>query len=169
MALIMLMATFRLGRAHGAGYPAGFSTLPRLPPARTPPLDVSRRPQLALLRAGELLRVLRPVLYCAAVRRLGRRAWTPWLLSLALDAASLAVLQQVPCNAEEQEELRRRRAAMALHLLFTPAWEAGLRRPLEALRASAGAPPSPFVGLLADKVLELLDSCASMHAYTSSF
>jgi hypothetical protein len=41
-----------------------------------------------LLVAGELLHVLRPLLYVAALRRGGRRSWGPWALSLALELAS---------------------------------------------------------------------------------
>jgi hypothetical protein len=41
--------------------------------------------QRALLLAGESLRILRPVVYCLAVRRCGRGSWRPWLASLAMD------------------------------------------------------------------------------------
>jgi peroxin-16 len=45
-------------------------------------LEVRRR---RLLLAGEALRVLRPVVYCLAASRYGRRSWKPWLASLAMD------------------------------------------------------------------------------------
>ena len=41
--------------------------------------------------AAELVHVLRPVVYAALLRKWGRRAWTPWITSLGLDAASLAL------------------------------------------------------------------------------
>ena len=41
-----------------------------------------------LIIAGELVHVLRPLCYVAALRRCGRRSWTPWVLSLVLELAS---------------------------------------------------------------------------------
>ncbi|KAH7624487.1 hypothetical protein Ndes2526B_g00686 [Nannochloris sp. 'desiccata'] len=41
-----------------------------------------------LIILGELLHILRPVLYVAALRRWGRRSWKPWTLSLALELGS---------------------------------------------------------------------------------
>lgn len=41
-----------------------------------------------LIILGELLHILRPVLYVAALRRWGRRSWKPWSLSLALELGS---------------------------------------------------------------------------------
>lgn len=41
-----------------------------------------------LIIAGELVHVLRPLLYVAALRRWGRRSWTPWVVSLVVELAS---------------------------------------------------------------------------------
>jgi hypothetical protein len=41
-----------------------------------------------LIVLGELLHILRPVLYVAALRRWGRRSWKPWTLSVALEVGS---------------------------------------------------------------------------------
>jgi hypothetical protein len=41
-----------------------------------------------LIILGELLHILRPVLYVAALRRWGRRSWKPWTLSLAIELGS---------------------------------------------------------------------------------
>ena len=41
-----------------------------------------------LVIAGELLHILRPVLYVAALRRWGRRSWKPWLISLTVELMS---------------------------------------------------------------------------------
>ena len=59
----------------------------RVAPLRTPftwTLSPARQ-QRAFLLTGESLRILRPVVYCLAVRRLGRRSWKPWLAALAMD------------------------------------------------------------------------------------
>jgi Peroxisomal membrane protein (Pex16) len=41
-----------------------------------------------LIILGELIHILRPLLYVAALRRWGRRSWKPWTLSLALEVGS---------------------------------------------------------------------------------
>ena len=77
------LAAFRAARTNAAGYPS-CPPLPRVPltPALPPPLRRAR----ATLVTGEVLRLLRPVVYCLAVRRYGRRSWTPWAVALSLDA-----------------------------------------------------------------------------------
>lgn len=46
----------------------------------------------ALLVCSEVLHVVRPVVYALALRRWGKQSWKPWLASLSLDVASLALL-----------------------------------------------------------------------------
>lgn len=44
------------------------------------------------LVVGEVLLILRPLLYVLLIRRYGLRSWLPWLLSLAFDATGMTVL-----------------------------------------------------------------------------
>jgi peroxin-16 len=52
---------------------------------------MSRQAALAdrLVYIGELLHILRPVVYALALRRWGRVSWKPWVLSLAVDLTSI--------------------------------------------------------------------------------
>lgn len=50
-----------------------------------------RRFARRLLLCGELLAILRPLIYVALLRRWGRRSWIPWLGSLAAELLSRAV------------------------------------------------------------------------------
>jgi peroxin-16 len=92
------LAAFRRGRALTAcSGPAALTGAPAMPRmlACAPPLAPAVRLHVAspgearherqLLLAGESLRILRPVVYCLAVRRFGRRSWKAWLASLAMD------------------------------------------------------------------------------------
>eukprot|EP00898_Chlorokybus_atmophyticus_P008827 jgi/Chlat1/8946/Chrsp94S08252 len=45
-----------------------------------------------LVLAGEVLHIVRPLVYALAIRRYGLRSWKPWLLSMAFNAASDAAL-----------------------------------------------------------------------------
>jgi peroxin-16 len=163
--VLRALSSFRSGRACAVGYPPACLLAPS-PPMHASSLAAQRR-VIALLYAGETLRALRPVVYCAAVRRMGRRSWRPWLLSLAMDTASLALLQRAaPRSAAEQEELRRRKASLALYVLFSPAYEAVLQPPLrEIAHAGSGV---PLLGSLLDRGNELLDSVLAMHCYTTA-
>ena len=92
------LAAFRSGRA--------LSVAPVIPvlgcsPAVVRPqaaamLEVHRRRQLL---AGESLRLLRPVVYCLAASRHGRRSWRPWLASLVMDIARFVHAARRCCHA----------------------------------------------------------------------
>ncbi|KAF7722806.1 Peroxisomal membrane protein pex16 [Apophysomyces ossiformis] len=45
-------------------------------------------------RFGEILYILRPLIYVLAILRYGQRSWRPWLLSLAVELASQAALRK---------------------------------------------------------------------------
>lgn len=78
------LAAFRDGRALSVCRvaPALGCSPAAVRPEAAAVLEVRRR---RMILAGESLRVLRPVVYCLAASRYGRRSWKPWLASLALD------------------------------------------------------------------------------------
>eukprot|EP00850_Spirogloea_muscicola_P016085 SM000128S26218 [mRNA] locus=s128:106389:108151:- [translate_table: standard] len=139
----------------------------------------------ACLVAAELLHILRPVVYVLAIRRLGRASWRPWLLSLAVDLASLALLERAAvtttaasapvlpgrlalpgaATSPQKEEVRRRRMLLLLYLFRTPCFDAVARRPLESVERSLK--PIPLVGLLAERAMELLLGVQQFYFYTS--
>ncbi|RWW07934.1 hypothetical protein GW17_00028653 [Ensete ventricosum] len=45
-----------------------------------------------LFLTGEVLSVLRPLIYVLFIRRYGIRSWKPWLISLAMDLAGMSLL-----------------------------------------------------------------------------
>ena len=78
------LEAFRTGRALSICRvaPALGCSPAALRPQAAAMLEVHRRRQLL---AGESLRLLRPVVYCLAASRYGRRSWKPWLASLLMD------------------------------------------------------------------------------------
>ena len=158
------LAAFRASRTSVAGYPA-CAPLPRVPQSTGLPPQLQRA--RATLVAGEAVRILRPVVYCLAVRRYGRRSWTPWALALSMDMASDALLQRVPAlNGEEREELHLRRVLLVYYLLFSPAYEAGIQQGMRGCeRALARV---PLLGSLAERMRDTLDGVATFHTYTTS-
>lgn len=57
-----------------------------------PEVSPSERVARSLLSAGEILYVFRPLIYVLAMRKWGAKKWKPWLLSLGVDAASMALI-----------------------------------------------------------------------------
>jgi hypothetical protein len=57
-----------------------------------PEVSPSERVARSLLSAGEILYVFRPLIYVLAMRKWGSKKWKPWLLSLGVDAASMALI-----------------------------------------------------------------------------
>lgn len=49
----------------------------------------------ALFLIGEVLFIIRPLIYVLFIRKYGTRSWTPWFLSLAIDSISNSILSLV--------------------------------------------------------------------------
>ena len=95
------LAAFRDGRALSVRRPApvlGCSPAVLRPQAAAL-LEVRRR---RMLLVGEALRVLRPVVYCLAASRYGRRSWKPWVASLAMDLSRCVHTTQRRCDARSR-------------------------------------------------------------------
>ncbi|KAJ2724270.1 hypothetical protein GGI07_002043 [Coemansia sp. Benny D115] len=82
----------------------------------------------ALGLAGELLFILRPVVYVLAMRQVGRRDWRPWALSLLIELASRQMVRtdlhggkrdSGDCTVEK-DELGRRKWLLLYYLLRSP-------------------------------------------------
>ena len=150
------LAAFRSGRAVAVSRAApalGCSPAVGRPQVAAM-LEVHRRRQLL---AGESLRLLRPVVYCLAASRYGRRSWKPWLASLVMDLArfvhaarhcchapradvstcSDSLLSRAALTAEERAELQRRRTLLAYYVLFSPAYEVRRRANAQLSAASS--------------------------------
>ena len=137
---------------------------------------------------GELLFLLRPVLYVAALRSHGDSSWKPWLLSLAVDAASAALIRRGGAAAAaaaragppgaaahraaafgwsdaEAGELARRRALLALYLVRRPAYDAATAPALA--RVARALARVPLAGTLAARGLDLINGVTSYYSYTA--
>lgn len=49
----------------------------------------------ALFLIGEVLFIMRPLVYVLFIRKYGIRSWTPWFLSLAIDCMGMSILSLV--------------------------------------------------------------------------
>ncbi|XP_073045161.1 peroxisome biogenesis protein 16-like isoform X1 [Primulina eburnea] len=124
---------------------------------------------------GEVLFILRPLIYVLLIRKYGVRSWLPWLASLVVDVignGSSSLVSVMWHNSKgfhfsnlENNELKRRRLLWALYLMRDPFFTkytsqrlAGAQKLLE---------PVPIIGLLTEKLVELLVGAQTRYTYMS--
>lgn len=163
-----------------AGAPAPASTTET--PMQHRPLQPPKPRQVVraqrLHAAAELVYVVRPVVYAALLRKYGRRAWTPWITSLGLDATSLALHRAADASAsetatsaatrstQEKEELLRRRRAIAFYLLRSPIFDAVIAGPLGRLKRGTEA-YVPLVGGLLARGIDIAENMQQSYYYVN--
>lgn len=127
---------------------------------------------------GEVLFIIRPLIYVLFIRKYGLRSWIPWLLSLTLDLTGYGIVSHVtnvgldrkidsiPLSMSEKEEVRRRKLLWALYLMRDPFFSKYTRNQLE--RAEKILTPVPLIGFLIAKLVELLVGVQTRYTYTSA-
>lgn len=140
------------------------------------------------LMAGEIIHILRPLVYSYSCGSAGERSWRLWLTSLGMDAAAFACTARaggggpmsllapvgagggvpvLPFLSEGQAaELRRRKLLWFLYLMRSPAFEL-LAEPVS--RGAAGVFEGvPLLGGMATYALNMLLYVQRHHFYTSA-
>lgn len=153
-----------------------------------PPAPLIERPSLskilserglngALFIAGEVLFIMRPLIYVLFIRRYGRRSWTPWFFSLAVDFIGMGLLlhvtrgrkdgkeQKFPLSACERDEVKRRKLLWALYIMKEPFFSKYTRQKLESSQSLVE--PVPLIGTLAAKLVELIVGAQTRYTYMS--
>ncbi|KAJ2556573.1 hypothetical protein EV175_001918 [Coemansia sp. RSA 1933] len=117
-----------LAQSEGAAHPGAFvSSEARHPETVSPARSLVRR-YSSLGALGELLFILRPVLYVLGIRRLGRTDWKPWALSLLVELVSRQMVRTDLHASDrdalertvERDELSRRKWLFLYYLLRSP-------------------------------------------------
>ncbi|KAL2892301.1 Peroxisome biogenesis protein 16 [Bienertia sinuspersici] len=131
-----------------------------------------------LFLMGETLFILRPLIYVLFIRKYGTRSWIPWFTSLVVDlvgfsATSKAIKSKEGANAqkeirlsvEEKDELRRRKVLWALYIMRDPFFCIYTRQRLESTQKILE--PVPVIGLLTEKLVELIFGAQTRYTYMS--
>ncbi|GAB4844414.1 hypothetical protein Ancab_037778 [Ancistrocladus abbreviatus] len=154
-----------------------------------PPTSVAKRQTLSsissekglrghLFLTGEMLFILRPLIYVLFIRKYGVRSWIPWLVSLAVDFIGMGALsratksqqggkeaRQILLSPSEKDELKRRKVLWALYLMRDPFFCKHTRKRLES--AQKVLEPVPVIGLLTEKMVELIFGAQTRYTYMS--
>ncbi|XP_078446286.1 shrunken seed protein (SSE1) [Wolffia australiana] len=131
-----------------------------------------------LLVMGEVLCVIRPLVYVLYIRKYGIKSWTPWLVSLAVDLTGVGILSYItrpavadqerrpfPLSVPEENELKRRKILWALYIMRDPFFSNYVRRRLES--GEKYMHQVPLVGFLTAKIVELLIGAQTRYTYIS--
>ncbi|XP_062513175.1 peroxisomal membrane protein PEX16-like [Corticium candelabrum] len=94
---------------------------------RHQPLSVTSQPPTALKldqTAGEALYIARPLAHFPSMFVFGEKSWKPWILSLSMDLASIALLSRGKnYNYAELSELKRRKWMLLFYILRSPFYD----------------------------------------------
>ncbi|VFQ84021.1 unnamed protein product [Cuscuta campestris] len=130
-----------------------------------------------LFVTGEVMFVLRPLIYVLLVRKYGARSWFPWVISLAVDIIGSCILSSInlcPLRSKtkqfqfsnpEMDELKRRKMLWALYLMRDPFFSRYTRQRLETTQKLVE--PIPVVGFFTEKLVELIIGAQTRYTYFS--
>ncbi|URE48111.1 Peroxisomal membrane protein (Pex16) [Musa troglodytarum] len=110
--------------------------------------------------SGEVLSVLRPLIYVLFIRRYGIRSWKPWLISLAVDLAGMNLLSH-----STTWHLKKRKLVWALYIMRDPFFSQYTKHHLE--KTDRYLSRIPLLGFLTAKLAELIVGAQTRYTYTS--
>ncbi|XP_042391508.1 peroxisome biogenesis protein 16-like [Zingiber officinale] len=131
-----------------------------------------------LYLSGEVLFILRPLIYVLFIRRCGIRSWKPWLISLAIDLTGMSFLSfstnSQPRNGDnyyhlsssEKDEMKRRKLVWALYIMRDPFFSKYTKHRLE--KTDKYFSQVPLIGFLTAKLVELIVGAQTRYTYTSA-
>ncbi|XP_055832541.1 peroxisome biogenesis protein 16-like isoform X1 [Solanum dulcamara] len=126
---------------------------------------------------GEILFIIRPLVYVLLMKKYGTRSWFTWCMSLAVDLIGNSILsvtlmsqhsgknQQLQSSESEKDELKRRRMLWALYLMRDPLFTMYTRQRLESTQRLVQ--PIPILGFVAEKLIEILIGVQTRYTYIS--
>nr|XP_027108210.1 peroxisome biogenesis protein 16-like [Coffea arabica] len=126
---------------------------------------------------GEVMFVVRPLLYVLLIRKYGTRSWFPWVMSLGVDLIGNGILSAVAVSRnsrkgplfylsnDERDELKRRKLLWALYLMRDPFFTKYTRKRLDHTQKLLE--PVPVIGFFAEKLIELLVGAQTRYTYMS--
>ncbi|XP_039137477.1 peroxisome biogenesis protein 16 isoform X2 [Dioscorea cayenensis subsp. rotundata] len=159
----------------------------RLRQSYEPPAEVVEKPTFSsiwfekglssqLLLTGEVLSIMRPLLYVLLIRKYGIRSWFPWAVSLGVDLTGISFLSFATnpkrrskelcyhLSSSEKEEIKRRKRILALYLMRDPFFTKYTKNILE--KGDRCFSQIPVAGFLIAKGVELLIGAQTRFTYT---
>ncbi|KAG1175866.1 hypothetical protein G6F70_001166 [Rhizopus microsporus] len=142
--------------------------------------DMLRKPdqmvtvQKNISKLGELMYILRPLIYVMAILKWGKRSWRPWIMSLAIELLSQAALKagyratsdRTRMMPLEKDEFHRRRRLLLLNAMRGIFYLKITRPRLESF--CNRTEDKPILSLASNIIREYLPLWQDIYFYTSA-
>jgi peroxin-16 len=114
---------------------------------------------------AEALHIARPLAHVVSMFAFGQTSWTPWLVALGMDVASLQLMGKLThFKKQERSELLRRRTVLLLYLLRSPFFDTVFKvYVLEFLKYLSSK--LPLIHYVLDPLLEYLPVWQKIYFY----
>ncbi|XP_068245999.1 peroxisomal membrane protein PEX16 [Palaemon carinicauda] len=116
---------------------------------------------------AEVIHILRPLSHLSSLYVFGKQSWTPWLLSLGLDLASLKLYDDTKLTKLEKAEIIHRRIGLVYYLVRSPAFHSVTHKRIERFLSSVGN-RIPLARTVCQPILEYIPEWQKIYAYTWS-
>jgi len=119
---------------------------------------------------GELLWILRPLIYLYLLYKNGRQSWWPWIISGLIDFASIRCSQNKKLNKAESKEMVHRKLQLLFYLLRSPFFETvfgGERATATTTKLADVSRKIPGISALLAIAIEFLKVYRTRYFYTA--
>lgn len=119
---------------------------------------------------GEALYIVKPIIHLLSSYYIGQKEWKPWIISLAMDLASLQMLKPRQSNTQktlskrQRVELTKRQISLLLYLLRSPFYEQHTRETLLKSLVTL-SDTVPLVGLILRPLAEYIPRWQDIYFY----
>ncbi|KAJ2500832.1 hypothetical protein IWW47_003177 [Coemansia sp. RSA 2052] len=163
-----------LAKSEGSATLSGYVTSEAREAERVAPAQSLIRRYNPLGLAGELLFILRPLIYVVGIRKMGKSDWRPWALSLLIELASRQMIRtdlRTGKNASaertvERDELSRRKWLFLYYLLRSPFFDRFTESRLT--RVAEWCNNKPLLSLLGSLIQDYQPLWQNYYFYTSA-
>ncbi|CAG8441496.1 13517_t:CDS:2 [Ambispora gerdemannii] len=125
---------------------------------------------------GEILYIVRPLIYVIAIRKFGNQSWMPWLTSFSIEALSRILIdmyytREIPggyrwLSSLEKEEYKRRSRQFFYYFLRNPFYSKFTKQKIDAFCNSMST--KPILSLLGGILRDYQPLIENLHYYTAS-
>jgi len=119
---------------------------------------------------GEILWIIRPILYLYLLHKNGKSSWWPWIISALTEIASLRCNANKKLNKIESKEISHRKLQLIFYLLRSPFFETvfgGEKATATTTKLVETVQKIPGVGALLSIAIEFLKVYRTRYFYTA--
>jgi len=119
---------------------------------------------------GELLWILRPLIYLYLLYKNGKHSWWPWIISGLIDLTSIRCSQNKKLNKAESKEMMHRKLQLLFYLIRSPFFETvfeGERATATTTKLADVSRKIPGISTILAVAIEFLKMYRTRYFYTA--